>query len=436
MIGNPPYIRIQDLNQYEGVVDYYSKKYITGTKGNYDIYVLFIELGMSLSNGECTYILPHKFINANYGLGTRDFISNNNYLNKLTHFGAHQIFEDATTYTCLLFLDKYKKSNFSYNEVKDIQKWKASPDKYISSVTYKAIERDEWLLLNGKEYQLFEKILNSSKPLAEISSRIFQGLKTSADKIYIVKKLSEENGKLRFSCPQDDCIYEAESKLFHTLIKGGDSKKYYFRETELMILFPYNDGSLIKSELLKRETPLTWKYLEKHREYLENREKGKMKTDNWYGYGRSQALNLMSLPKIFTPDIAPHPSFMIDASGKNFFTGGAAGGYGILAENIEPYSLLGQLNSQISKWYISKTSTQMRGGWFSFESRFIKNLPIAVVHNEQSKKITEKVNQILNLKKDDVTANTSILEHEIDKLVYEVYDLTEEEIKIIVEANA
>ncbi len=84
----------------------------------------------------------------------------------------------------------------------------------------------------------------------------------------------------------------------------------------------------------------------------------------WYGYVYPKALDVMPLPKIFTPDIAPQSSFSLDVTGEIFFTGGVAGGYGILPLTEMPtLYLLSLLNSKLLEWFIHQTATSMRGGW-------------------------------------------------------------------------
>jgi hypothetical protein len=133
--------------------------------------------------------------------------------------------------------------------------------------------------------------------------------------------------------------------------------------------------------VLNRDYPLTWSYLSDNKIYLENREKRKMRGNNWYAYGRNQALDVMPLQKIFTPDIAAHSSFSLDESGEVFFTGGVAGGYGILVlpEYTRKY-ILGLLNSKLLEWVIQHSATQMRGGYYSYESRFIRHLPLRTIN--------------------------------------------------------
>jgi hypothetical protein len=171
--------------------------------------------------------------------------------------------------------------------------------------------------------------------------------------------------------------------------------------------------------------------------------------ENWYGYSRFQALNVMALPKIFTPDIATGSSFTWDKTGEIFFTGGVAGGYGILVKSIYSWEyILGLLNSQVLEFYLKKSSTSMRGGYYSFESRFIRNLPIKIIDNSQiSEKqkhdlIVNLVQQMLDLHQQLNQANTppakrmiqqqiQATDRQINQLVYELYELTDAEITMI-----
>ena len=211
-----------------------------------------------------------------------------------------------------------------------------------------------------------------------------------------------------------------------------------------------NDGAdLIPSSQFKGKYPLTWTYLMGNKAYLENRENGKMRGERWYGYVYPKALDVMPLPKIFTPDIAARASFSLDESGDVFFTGGVSGGYGILVmpEYRKEY-VLGLLNSKLLEWMIRQTATQMRGGYYSFESRFIRNLPIRTIkHSEAGDKtlhdnMVSLVDRIQELNKrlsatknpnDKIQLEREIesTDRQIDQLVYKLYGLTEEEIKIV-----
>ena len=135
--------------------------------------------------------------------------------------------------------------------------------------------------------------------LEDATTRIFQGLKTSADKIYIVEARKRVSGNVVIFSPMKEWEYVLEPDLLHSLVKGGDSHAYHLSTTERLILFPYKDGVLIPQAVLQKQYPFTWNYLCENKKYLEEREDGMLKGENWYAFGRTQALDVISLPKIF-----------------------------------------------------------------------------------------------------------------------------------------
>jgi len=435
VIGNPPYIRIQDLSASNAMaISYYNNNYMTTGEGNYDLYIPFTEKGIEIlkSYGEFCFIMPHKFINANYGKKLRGLISENKYLRKMVHFGANQLFEDATTYTGLFFISKKENKQFSFlllNEIGefingDLPIFSISPTNVLSS--------EQWLFIDIKESKLLDKLLHDKVNLESVTHRIYQGVKTSADKIFIVRLLNDLGEFFEVYCKENNRQYQLEKTFISPLIKGGNSEAFKIKKSDLLLIFPYRNGELISEEILKAEAPNTWSYLSDHRALLEARENSSFKEDNWFAFGRNQAISVIFKPKIFTPDIAPSPRFSFDELGNIAFTGGAAGGYGIIPKkSCEFKILLAILNSKLAFWFIKKTSTQMRGGWYSFESRYIKHIPLPANNSSLKYNIELLVDEITALKKQTPWSDTTELEKKIDQLVYELYGLTEEEIQIV-----
>lgn len=440
VIGNPPYIRLQTLKQKDPkMVAFYKDKYESATKGNYDLYVVFIEAGLRLlkSNGHLAFICPHKFFNNKYGEPLRELISKGRHLRHVVHFGDQQVFPGASIYTCLLFLAKEGTPDCRFVRATDLDAWKTTFTGMEGKFSAASIGKDEWTFTVGKGRAVFELLQAHSQTLEMLTTRIFQGIKTSADKIYIVEERQRTKSKLLVFSPQTEEEHEVEPDLFHPLIKGGDSRAYLLTKTDRLILFPYavganGDTSLIPAERLKRKYPLTWAYLSANQEYLEDREDGAFSGQNWYAYGRSQALDVMPLPKLFTPDLALSASFAFDDSGELFFTGGVAGGYGILPkEGIHPKWLLALLNSHVVDFFHHQVATQMRGGWYSYESRFIKGLPIAETSTEQVRHIVAGVENLLFARRYFVDHPTEqslrdplmlgYFEQILNGMVYEVY---------------
>jgi hypothetical protein len=431
-------------------VEYYKRRYASAAKGNYDIYVVFVERGLSFlnKNGRLGFILPHKFFNAQYGEPLRALISKGKHLSEVVHFGDEQVFAGASTYTCLMFLGKAGTDSCHVVKVDDLDQWRRAGTAEEGELSAERMNSAEWVFSAGKGAAFLEKLGRITPKLEDVTDRIFQGLKTSADKIYIVEERERKKDRVRIFSPEKQAEYWLEPDLLHPLIKGGDSKSYNLSRTDRLILFPYakqadSETRLIPEDTFRSRYPLTWDYLKANQTYLEEREHGKMRGSHWYAYGRSQALDVMPLPKIFTPDIAPRAAFSLDEIGEVFFTGGAAGGYGILVKpDYSREYVLGLLNSKLLDWIIKQTATPFRGGWYSFEARFIRSLPIYSADRARHDKMVSLVESMLALNKQLAAAKTpheqenlkrqiDATDRQIDKLAYELYGLTDEEIRIV-----
>jgi hypothetical protein len=457
IIGNPPYIRIQKMNEWAPLeVEVYKSHYAAASSGNYDIYVVFVEKGLDLLNkrGRLGFILPHKFFNAHYGEALRTLISKGNHLAEVVHFGDEQVFTGATTYTCLLFLNKAGVNEVQINKVGDLSAWRSAGRATTGIIPSRKVTSAEWNFAVGPGAALFEQLAQMPVKLEDATDRIFQGIKTSADKVYVVEELERKERRVKIYSSEKGAEYWLEQDLLHPLIKGGDSKRYSMSRTLRLILFPYtqvNDDSmgLIPETDLKAHYPLTYKYLLDNKPYLEGREHNRMKGEKWYGYIYPKALYVMRMPKIFTPDIASRAAFSLDETGEVFFTGGVSGGYGILVkpEWSREY-VLGLLNSKLLEWVIRQTATPMRGGYFSYESRFIRSLPIYrpnlsnLADLELEEKLVTLVKKMLQMQRQVFVAKDSAMQErhqrlidstdaQIDSVVYELYGLTAQEIAVV-----
>lgn len=218
VIGNPPYVRIQAMKEWAPLeVEVYKNTYRSAASGNYDIYVVFVEKALQLLNpkGRSGYILPHKFFNAQYGCNLRELIAKGRHLSEIVHFGDQQVFTNATTYTCLLFLDHEYKATCPFVKVHDLEAWKNRIEevrKMIQTTTNsfredQAIYRiqrpsidevvttgdiplaqlggDEWNFGVGKIANLMRKLQAYPAKLKNVAE-IFVGLQTSADRIFVV----------------------------------------------------------------------------------------------------------------------------------------------------------------------------------------------------------------------------------------------------------
>jgi len=106
VIGNPPYVESSKIN--DTVLNQYYRKNYTTINRNFDLYMLFIELGIGLlkETGKLSYICSNQFIKRDYGSRLRDFIVKNTRINQIVDFQHNQVFDSATTYAAILILSK------------------------------------------------------------------------------------------------------------------------------------------------------------------------------------------------------------------------------------------------------------------------------------------------------------------------------------------
>src|SRR6266498_3245193 len=225
IVGNPPYVRIQTLDKAE--VEFFNQSFEAAT-GNYDIYVLFVERALQLlkPGGVMGFILPNKFMQVDYGEGLPKLLSENQYVAKIVDFKSFQVFEGATTYTCLLFLRKKQNSTFSLIapvslEEKTVQMFDVpSVEVPASNLTTKA-----WSLSNKSSSGLLEKIKNTNiSALLELPSDMSRGSSSGADNIFILTKTG--NGRYK---SKDGLVVELESEILRVPLYATDFGRYIFR---------------------------------------------------------------------------------------------------------------------------------------------------------------------------------------------------------------
>ena len=456
VIGNPPYIRIQALKEWAALeVEFYKEEYVSASKGNYDIYVVFVEKGLNLlrKDGRLGLILPHKFFNAQYGESLRKLIAKGQYLEKIVYFGDQQVFPRVSTYTCLLFLSKTNKSEVTFIQVQDLLEWVTDDSIEKISIIQQSFISKTWNFSKFNHALFFEKF-NDHRfvSLGIIKNNISQGIRTSANEVYVVDFISQKRDNLLDVYSKSlDKLITIESSLTCPFLQGKEIKAYQLLYSNKLLIIPYElvngQVNLINENKFCNNYPLTLDYLMQNKIKLENREKGKMLGSGWYAYTRNQNIELMKYPKILVPDIAIKASFALDERGEYAFTSG----YGITLKNHVNESIkyiLGLLNSKLLDFYFKNISTTIRGGFFRYFTQFVEQLPIRRINFDNlseknlHNQIVKLVEQMLFLHEQLNQAQTppakrriqqqlNATDRQINQLVYELYELTDQEIAIV-----
>ena len=455
VIANPPYLRIQIIKESAATeARYFKENYIAAKKGNYDIYVVFLELGLRLLNkiGEFAFILPHKFFNAQYGQPIRELLSKGKHVSQIVHFGEHQIFQGATNYTCLLFLKKSGIDYCRFLKVDDLENWFKTQQGSEGIISASQITAADWNFVIGKDSSLFEKLNKMPVKLGDIAD-IFVGLQTSADDVFIMDLIEDTPKTFRLRSKSLDTEWSFEKELLFPIVSGTDVNRYAPLPSRQYILFPYkvNDDSatLIDFKTITDKYPRTASYLKENKKRLEEREHDKMRGPSWYGYIYRKNMTKQSIEKLCVPRLIEKLYAAYDIDGSHYLDNVDVGGI-TLKESCQMQEiryLLALLNSKLLQWYFPFVSAPFRGGWLSANRQFLSLLPIRFIDYSNKREhtlhenILQMVDQILAAKQQPPSppfpkgelhnADTSVLEKQIDEMVYALYGLTPDEIAIV-----
>lgn len=241
MVGNPPYIRIQTLKKEDPeLADYYKKRFYSASKGNYDLYVCFVERGMELlhQHGHLAYILPHKFFKSQYGQPLRELISRNRQLRHVVHFGDNQIFPGATNYVCLLFLAKSGAMGCRFVKVDEFEAWQRIFKGTEGEFDNGELSDAEWNFTVGAARQIFDSLKNTNSTLGA-TCRIWQGIVTSGDRIYILEHVKQMGKGLIEVKDRDGNCHVIEQEAARRFLHGCGVQAFETPNASYWLLFPY-----------------------------------------------------------------------------------------------------------------------------------------------------------------------------------------------------
>jgi len=409
--------------------------------------------------GRLGFILPHKFFQAEFASPIRELITRGKHLQKIVHFGAEQVFANATTYTCLLFLNKSPQVTFQYSTVSSLQaidavfdameKDESHPDYESALLPAPEAGGKEWEFFANEAGLVLQKLRQQPKTLGDVTKKIFQGIATSADKVYVLRKIEErENTILLYSKALEKEV-EIEKGILKPFLMGKDVHRYDPLPTDTYIFFPYfvteNDFRLLEPSEIKENYPRGWEYLLENKDTLSKREKGRYQGKYFSAFSRPQSMTEYEKAKILTPDIAHGPQFTYDGEGLYHTTTV----YSLLFKEDQqesPPYFLGILNSPVMWFFLSNTGNVLRGGFFRFKTNYLNPFPIPTIDlsNPSSVKKHDEmvalVNKLLNLKTKDLLIPSdrqrqkeliNLIENEIEQLTYSLYNLNQLEIDVV-----
>jgi len=408
VIGNPPYLRIQGIQQANpAAADYYKRNYVSAT-GSFDLYVLFMERGLQLirNGGVLNYINPDKWVNASFGKGIRGLAASQQYVHRLISFGAHQVFS-ACTYSSLLWMRKAPASAIQYAQIAPEESKAVLLEEEITKldntafahVPYSSLSNEPWILAAPGSAVAMEALIGVPRKLHQVL-RIFVGLQTSKDSVYFLKQAEDFGDTWVALSPELGERIEIEKGLVRPLLLGDQVHRYEPIGTTNLVVFPYDDSndtapSLFTESKIQRSFPKGWAYLKRCEEVLRARENGRFDVAGWYQFGRKQGISEGGRTKLLAPDISLGGNFSIDREG-NHYTTTTLYGY-IKHDHVwESYEfLLAVLNSKVLWFYLKNTGSVLANGYFRYKPTYLQNFPVPTVSQVHEATLAKLVSCLL-----------------------------------------
>ncbi|HHO0561035.1 TPA: class I SAM-dependent DNA methyltransferase [Campylobacter coli] len=443
IIGNPPYIRQEELKELKPHLAKNYKVY----KGTSDIYTYFYELGFNVlkENGILSFITSNKYTRAGYGEALREFLLKNTYILKYIDLNGIKVFDSATVDTSILCFEKSKSKDnkFKYlalsNEILKTCAYNIGLYKDFAEFSQNSLSKESFTFSDENTSALKAKIERIGTPLKEWQGlNIYRGILTGYNEAFIIT--TEKRNEILANC-KDEAEKERTAKLIRKMLRGRDIKRYSYEWAGLWVIFiPWHFPNVEKPKTmleneqdLKEQYPSLYKHLLSHKERLSKRNKEETGIRyEWYCLQRWGANYYQEFEreKIGWQRITQEPSFILE---KEYILLDSMAFMVANSKNELKY-LLGFLNSNLIFYYFKNIGHLYSDKGFLLSNQYVEKFPIPKINSKNQKLADELINladDILKAKEQDKNANTQELENKINSLVYKLYNLNEEEIKII-----
>ncbi len=444
IIGNPPYIRQEQIKDLKPLLQ---KQYQDFYNSTADIYTYFFALSYHLlkEKGFSAFITSNKYARAKYGAKLRELLLKKTTIVSYMELNALKVFESATVDTSIIHFIKQpplKESDFNYYEPTPNDKDDLKNTSYLS-MKQNALSTESFIFANATLLDLRDKIESIGTPLKDWGIQIYRGILTGANEAFIIP--TEKRDAILNACKTQE-ERERTERLIKPILRGKDIKRYSYEWAHLWVIFiPWHFPNTDNPKNMEENEqdfsihyPIIYAHLLSHKDKLLKRNKDETgKRYEWYCLQRWAANYLQDFEKekIVYGEIVQEPRFYLDNGecGLGYFYAEATS-FILTGEHLR--YLLGMLHSKLVTFAFK---TFYAGGGlgesgYRYKKAFIERLPIPKItekNQELADKITDCAERILKSKAKDPKANTQRLEKEIDALVYQLYHLTDEEIKII-----
>jgi hypothetical protein len=442
VIGNPPYVRQEVFTNIKSVLKQRFRVYDSVA----DLLTYFVELGFDIlkPNGNFQFIVSNKFSHANYGRVIRSFLTQNTKLTNYIDFSGIPVFDEATVDAAILGFEK-KNPNGNILLYASIKKKDFIPEDFQSYLNKNKLDYfqiqlgdEPWAFVNQQILSIRKKVENQGIPLKDWDISFNYGIKTGLNKAFVIdnsKRLELES------------LDSNNKSLLKPLLRGRDIQKFVPEYKDLWLIYipkgftinlsaeAANNAtreSLPKPKkipteaawiLFKEHYPTIAQQLLPHKTIAEKRSDF---GDYWWEQRACNYLDDFEKPKIIYPNMTKYLPFVIDYQ-EHYYHNDKT--FHMISDKTDWLGTF--FNSKLFNYCFRNNFPELLGGTRELRKVFFEKIPVKQILKEEELPLSQLLNQIITIKKSNPNTSTSVLESEIDRIIYGLYGLTEEEIRIV-----
>lgn len=431
VVGNPPYVKTAEWHE-KTLAEYYRKHY-KSTFRNFDLYMIFIELGIKLlkDTGVMAYICSNQFMTRDYGVNLRQYLIDNAGIQEIVDFKDNQVFDSATNYAAILVFSKRKQDNAtivlidktSPDVLDRVEKTKSGAtdlsDNLFRMFTLPAssFTKNSWILRDGSAKDATDKLskMDTLKKYADFVS----GLRIGSDGLYVVNivKQGEYLSQVNLAGKKNPETFNIENGILRDILRRSNVRRYRWITNTKSVIYPHGEpyaNNTIPEKELEERFPNALRHFKKFQTELNKRV--------WFDksakelHGEFYAMMYFDLPedfekaRIVTPALTNEPNFTLNHSGATF-VGGTAGVIGIIPK-IDYKVMLGILNSSVFKYYMKDNCPPKRGGYYQLSVGALERFPFPEIDDADKEvvdSIRKNVEKIIALGKEIAESQNVVL---------------------------
>jgi len=410
VVGNPPYVRQELIPPI--LMTEYRNRYAT-IYDRADLYIPFIERSLYLlkEEGHLGFICSDRWMKNKYGGRLRKLIATHFHLKfHIDMVDTAAFKEDVIAYPAISVITRSKgdktriayRPNVNHEDLSLLASLLKNGRELSSQLKVHEIENaagdaDPWILDYPDRLNIVRRLERKFPLIEQTGCRVGIGVATGADKIFVA--------------PFNELDVEEDRKLPLVMTKDIDNGHICWHGNA--VLNPFDeDGKLVQLE----KYPRFRKYLQNHQATLTRRHVAIKNPRSWYRTIDRIYPSLTSRPKLLIPDIKGHAHVVFDKG--EFYPHHNL--YFITSDTWNLKALQAVLMSGIALLFVSIYTTQMRGGYLRFQAQYLRRIRLPrweSIPDDTRTRLVEAGEQL-----DFATAT---------KLTYEIYDLTQEEMRII-----